>query len=202
MADGGLIVDRELRIIYFSDGASDIFGFDAVSAVGLTIDLLRCPVLTAKTLAVDMSYYLSAYLNDHILRPGIDVQAGAVLMGKNERGSTVLFKARLSPLLIDTKLCLVVFLALEQGVHNPLAQEHDPTHGDSSIGGQVVTVGNWFTRLSVRTQLLLLGAALIFLTVWISPGLAPHLLKKQESPTNTPPNVQREGGTTRIRVGG
>jgi hypothetical protein len=208
-ADGAIIINQALAIVFFSDGAAEIFGFDPILSIGSNIHLISCPSLSIEFLRSEYEFFAEQYHCKGVFSyRGRPVRAGAPLSAKDSSDRDLRVRAGVHPLILNKEIHLLIFF--QQLNNKSLQQNHaalnDPASpfqvGSNTIGGQFVEVGNWFTRLPVKTQIYLLGIGLIVLAVWVSPNIAPHLLKRQDSPTNKPPNVQQEGGTTRIRVGG
>ena len=109
-ADAAIIIDRAFCIVFFSDGASAIFGYDPIGIERSPITLLECQSLSTEFLNGEFDFFVAQFTSKELFsHRGRPVRAGEPLTAKDHKGRDVLVRAGVHPLEVATVLHLIIF---------------------------------------------------------------------------------------------
>jgi hypothetical protein len=115
-ADAAIIIDRALCIVFFSDGASAIFGYDSIDVERSPIALLECQSLSTEFLNGEFNFFVAQYTSKELFsHRGRPVRAGEPLAAKDSKGRDVMIRAGVHPIEVATVLHLIIFFQQIKG---------------------------------------------------------------------------------------
>jgi hypothetical protein len=166
-ADGAIILDKDLRIVFLSDGASDIFGFHPINALDSNISILQIKELSDTFLQQELNFFVDKFLLGISVMPrGRPVHGGATLTGTNTiTKASVHVLCGVHPLVISEIMHLVIFF---QSIATRDKKDHvaaltEPASPfatkTGSVAEQAIAVGNWIVQLKPRQFLAFLLSA-------------------------------------------
>jgi hypothetical protein len=115
-ADAAIIIDRSLCVVFFSDGASAIFGYDSIGIERSSIDLIECPALSTEFLNREFNFFVAQLTSRELFsHRGRPVRAGEPLTAKDYKGRDVLVRAGVHPIEVASVLHLIIFFQQIRG---------------------------------------------------------------------------------------
>lgn len=205
-ADGAIVLDRSLQIIFFSDGTATIFGFDVFNAIYSNIGILKIKELSEEFLRKELDYFTDVFATGDKLRVrGRPINGGELLVGYNTRGEIVHVVCGVHPLLLEDIMHLAIFFQhaekrAEFDHKIALTESKSPFSikpPDGSIGAQIVSVGDWLINLKGRHKLFLIGTASVVILgifTWHIDSVSKIIENRKPSPapSTTPDSYSTE----------
>jgi hypothetical protein len=196
-ADGAIILDKDLRVVFLSDGASNIFGFHPIRAIDSQIEILGIKELTNEFLEKELDYFIDKFLlGIPVQFRGRPVHGGATLTGMNAVSKApVHVLCGVHPLVLDSVMHLIVFF---QSIEHRDEKQHaaalsEPASPFSTKTGgvaeQAIAVGNWLIHLKPKQIVVLLSIGtlvLVGLLLWRLDAVDKIIEGKKDTPTVSP----------------